>query len=376
MLAVTFMSSVRSVTLSGVIATVIAVGLIIAVIYAPGIGLGFGTNTTQSSEGTMAVLLTDPPTVPGNVSAVYIQYSQVQAHVANSGNQSGWQDLTGSEEINLMSVVNVSQTIANSNLPAGQFNGLRFNVTQITVTYSPNPTAQQAQNYTGLMIHGHNTLYVWIPGGINVVAAQTAAAMIDLTPTVVLAGSTSNPTFIFIPSARGYVIPSSSIPAQSHAIGERSDLAENSWWSGIEAGTKFAITYVSLSATSLNVTVTNQGSSSVEIRLAGVTTQTTMSGGMESMLKTSDIFAVQSNGTMVNLNTTSAVSVDDQVAAGGLLLAPGQRVTLTFKGPVLIGAQIQIMFPKFIPPMVAPGSFYMVWVQGNGQIAQAGTSAK
>jgi hypothetical protein len=365
------MSSVRSVAFSGMIAAVIAIGVIVAVVYVPEIGLG--TNAGLSSEGTVAVLLTDPPTVPENVSAVYIQYNQVQAHIANAGNQSGWHPLTGFGEINLMSIVNVSQTIASSKLPAGKFTGFRFNVTGIIVTYSPNPAVQKAQNYTGMTIHGRNTLYVSIPGGINVVAAQTSAALIDLTPTILLAGTQSDPTFIFIPSARGYVIPSSSIPAESQSIGAKSDLRGNSWWSGVEEGTKFAITSVSLSKTSLAVVVQNQGSSSIDMRLAGVTSQTSMSGGIENMFRTSDIFVVQSNGTLVNFNATNIDSVQDEVAAGGLLLAPGQSVTLTFHGPILLGSQIT--FSKFVPPPVTPGYFYMVWIQGNGQMAQAGTKA-
>jgi hypothetical protein len=370
------MSSVRSVALSGVIAAVIAAGLIFAFIFVPGVGLGT-TPLSQSSEGTMAVLLTDPPTVPENVSAVYIQFAKVQAHISSANtNQSGWYDLTGAGVINLMSIVNVSQTIATSNLPQGRFNGLRFNMTGVIVSYSPNPSAQTAQNYTGMMVYGHNTLYVWIPGGINVVAAQTAAALIDLTPTVLLVGNPSNPGFVFVPSARGYVIPTTSIPVQSHTIGGKSELNENPWWSSVKAETKFEITSVSLTNNSLAIVVANDGSSNVEIHLAGVTTQATISGGGESMLRTSDLFAVQSNGNLDNLNTSSPESVENQVATGGLVLAPGQSATLTYNGPVRIGAQIQTIFPKYIPPMVVAGSPYVIWVEGSGQIAQAGTSAR
>ncbi len=374
------MSSMRSIALSGTFAAIIAIALILAVIYIPGIGLGINTTTTAttpspSNTGTMEVLLTDPPTVPENVSAVYIEYSEVQVHIADAGNSSGWYQLTGSGEVNLMSVVNVSQTIATSNLPAGKFNGLRFNVTGVSVTYSPDLDIVKSQNYTGLMVNSHNTLYVWIPGGINVTAAETSAALVDLTPTVVLAGSASNPTFVFIPTATGYVIPSSAIPAESHAIGTRVDLASSSWWTTVERGTHFAIMSVSLTLDSLNITVTNQGTSSVILRLAGVTTQTSLSGGMESTLRTSDIFAIENNGTLVNLNTTNKDSVENQVASGGFLLGPGQSITLSYTGPIRIGFQVGIIVPKYSPPPIVPNQFYMVWVQGNGQIAQAGAYA-
>jgi hypothetical protein len=365
------MSSVRSIAQSVVVAAAVAISLIIVALYVPAMGLGnnVAQNSSSNAEGTMAVLLTDPPAVPENVSAVYIGYTMVEAHIANAGNASGWYDLGGSGELNLMSVVNASQTIASSNVPAGNFNGLRFNVTSVMVSYSPNPEVQKSQNYSGLMIHGRNTLYVWIPGGISVTRAQDAVAMIDLTPTILFAGTSSSPTFVFIPSARGYVVPNASIPAESHSIGARSDLNGNSWWASVQAETKFAITGVSLSTNSVNITVTNQGASPVELRLAGVTTQSSVSGGREGVLEASDIFLVQDNATLVSLNASSAGVIQDQAAQGGYLLAPGQSITINYIGPIVIGAQVT--FPKYVPPPVAVGNYYTVWVYGNGQVAQA-----
>lgn len=358
------MSSKRTAALSGLVAAVVAIGLILAAIYVPGTGIG----KPNSSQGTLSVLLTDPPTVPENVSAVYITYSQVQVHIADAGNQSGWYSLTGSGEINLMSVVNVSQTIANANLPAGNFNGFRFNVTQVVVTYNN-------VNYTGLMIYNHNTLYTWIPGGISVSAAQSSAALIDLAPTVILAGTPQNPTFVFIPASKGFVIPSSAIPAQSRQIGERHQLEGNSWWSSIEAGTKFGISKVLLTPNSLQITVTNEGSSSVDLRLAGVATQNSVSGGFDSLLKASDVFVVENNGTLVNMNSTSLDSIESQVAGAGLLLAPGASVTLTYSGTIQIGLQMYMHFHDYGITEIAPQSMYMSWVQGNAQIASAGVLA-
>ncbi len=412
------MSSVRNSVLSGAIAAVIAVGLIVAVLFIPGAGLGTSSSSTpattltsirssqsstgvqqqqqssttslvqsssssnsgsqtassSSGQGAMAVLLTDPPTVPENVSALYMQYDEVQAHIANAGNQTGWYELLGTGVINLMSAVNVSQTIANQTLPQGKFNGLRFNVTGITVTY-------EGQNYTGLMVNGENTLYVWIPGGINVTAAQTTAALIDLAPTVIMAGNSTNPTFVFIPSATGYVIPTSSIPAESHVIGGIANLKRNPWWIAIEHRTKFGITSVTLTPNSLNITIVNQGTASVLMRLTAVTTQTTISGGMEPMLAASDLFAIESNGTLVNLNTICMRLVDAQFATGGLLLAPGQSVILHYSGaPIEIGVQLAAMSTAIghmqtrTQPII-PGKYYEVWVQGNDKVAQAGVKA-
>ena len=393
------MSSVRNIVLSGTIAAIVAIGLIIAVVFIPGAGLGISSTTSahlstsssiqtgstsqsvstsqggpgtteQSQQGTMAVLLTDPPTVPENVTAVYMQYSEVQAHIANAGNNTGWYDLDGSGVVNLMSVVNVSQTIASQNLPSGRFNGLRFNATSVVVTY-------EGTNYTALFISGHDTLYVWIPGGINVTAAQTTSALIDLTPTVLLAGNSSSPTFIFVPAAAGYVFPSASIPAESHVIGARVNLSNNSFWLNIRHKIKFAITSISLTPTSLSITVVNQGTASFVMRLAAITTQSTLSGGMEGQLRTGDIFVIENNGTLVTLNATNWSTVANQVAAAGLLLAPGQSIVLHYSGaPIEIGMQMGMHFNNLaMTTPIKVGSTYHVWVQGSDQIASGAVTA-
>lgn len=318
----------------------------------------------------MSVLLTDPPTVPANMTAVYMQYSEVQAHIADAGNQTGWYDLSGSGEVNLMSVVNASQTIANQTLPPGKFNGLRFNVTSVAVTY-------EGQNYTAQIVYGQDTLYIWIAGGINVTAAQTSAALIDLSPTVLMTGDSASLEFVFIPAAIGYVIPTSSIPAESHVIGSKAILSENPWWITVEKGTKFGITNVTLTPSSLAVTIVNQGTSSIIMRLAAITTQTTTSGGIEGELRTSDLFVIQSNGSLANLNTTNTESVDQQVAAAGLLFPPGQSVTLHYSGPIVIGIQISFSSHMTWPgsQAISVGNMYHVWVQGNDKIAQAAVLA-
>jgi hypothetical protein len=383
------MSSTRNVVMSGVVAAIIAIGLIAALLFVPGVGL---TSQTQSSsvpnnvqassteaettqqasgnQGTLAVLLTDPPTIPANVSAVYVQYGEVEAHIADAGNQTGWYDLTGSGEINLLSVVNVSETIANQSLPQGKFNGLRFNITSILVTY-------EGQNETGLMVSGHSTSYVWIPGGIMVNALETSTAMIDYTPTVVLAGNVTNPTFVFIPAAIAYVIPNSSVPAESHMIGTKIDLNTNPWWLATQSGTKFAITHAMLTPNSLNMTILNQGSSPVLLRFAAVTTQSTVSGGFEGIFATSEVFAVGSGGLLVPLVPTGMGMMNSQMSSSpGLLLAPGQSIALHYSGSIKIGAQqLGLHFEEDTNSSIVVGSFYHVLVQGSSQLAQAAVQA-
>ena len=279
------MSTKTKVIVSGVVAAIIAIALIGAVVFTPGIVNGSTTTSSSTSgvistpgstssvstssqsvssssssqenygtggSGTLAVMMTDPPTVPDGVTNVYINYSDVEVHFSNAANQTGWTDLNSNGSIDLMSVVNESQTIASTNITSGRFNGLRFNVTSAVVTFN-------GENYTADLVYQEHTLYVWIPGGIVVTNGQTSGAMIDLSPTVLLLGNTTDPTFAFIPAATGYTLPANSIPNHPY-VGYRSGWGNGNggqppiWWM-----TRFQLSSASLTPNSLSVTVDNTG---------------------------------------------------------------------------------------------------------------------
>ena len=278
------MSTKNKVIVSGVLAAIIAVALIGAVVFTPGVVNSGSTSSTLTSSsssssssanapsgsGTLAVLMTDPPTVPDGVTAVYINYSSVEIHIANAGNQSGWTDLKSSGEINLMSIVNESQTIASTNITSGKFNGLRFNVTSAVVTF-------QGTNYTADLVYQEHTLYVWIPGGVIISNGQTTGAMIDMTPTVLLLGNTTNPTFAFIPAATGYTLAANSIVNHPQK-GDRDDY-KGKVADAIQDMTKFQITGAYLGPDSFSVKVVNSGNATVIFRMVALTGTSTPSGG-------------------------------------------------------------------------------------------------
>src|SRR2546426_6869015 len=104
------MSSKKNIILSGAAALVVAVSILAVSIFS-----GFSLLPTTSSgapKGTLSVLLTDPPHVPFGVTKVYITYSNLAVHVSEAGNQSGWTLLKSGGSIELLSTVNVGQTIS------------------------------------------------------------------------------------------------------------------------------------------------------------------------------------------------------------------------------------------------------------------------
>jgi len=376
------MSTKSKVIVSGVLAAIIAVALIGAVVFTPGVVNTSSTSSTSistssssanapSGSGTLAVLMTDPPTVPDGVTAVYINYSSVEIHIADAGNQSGWTDLQTKGEINLMSIVNESQTIASTNISSGKFNGLRFNVTSSVVTF-------QGKNYTADLVYQEHTLYVWIPGGVIISDGQTTGAMIDMTPTVLLLGNTTNPTFAFIPAATGYTLSANSIVNHPHK-GDRDDyngkVAE-----AIQDMIKFQLSAASLSPNSLSVTVKNDGNATVIFRMAALTGTSTPSGGwvpstaLGPISKTSEFFVVAPNGSLLALSASSKQGAIQTLALSGFSMAPGSSATFTYNGAITIGALALLQGHTPTHGVVA-GQKYIVTVLGSGEHAQTAVIA-
>ncbi|MDH2901449.1 MAG: hypothetical protein PXY39_10805, partial [archaeon] len=92
------MSISRKSLIGGIVGAIISISLIVAGAYAFsgssngsffGLG-GSGGGSSTSGSGTMQLSMIDPPNVPSNVVDVYVNYSSIQVHEANAGNQSGW----------------------------------------------------------------------------------------------------------------------------------------------------------------------------------------------------------------------------------------------------------------------------------------------
>lgn len=87
-----------------------------------------------SSNVQMAIR--DPPQAsydPG-ITAIYVTFISIEVHTANAGNNSGWHTVVTSRTINLFTVLNVSNVLGKSTLPAGKYTELRFNLSQVIVT--------------------------------------------------------------------------------------------------------------------------------------------------------------------------------------------------------------------------------------------------
>jgi hypothetical protein len=373
-----FMNSMKSAILSGAIAAIIAIVVIVVASSLGALGttsgsLGSTSNPAgsggSSQSGTLAVLMTDPPTVPNGVTAVFITYADLAIHVSNAGNNTGWHVLNTQGQINLMGIINVTQTVATANIQSGTFNALAFNITSSTVTY-------KGANYTADFVYGHNMLYVPITGGIRVQSGVTSAAVIDMTPTVLLLtnGTTSsNFSFAFIPYAKAYTIPAQSTINMHLQIGGKDDIQNAPWWLAVEHNTRFEITTVSLTPNSLSITVQNTGNASVLFRVAAVSTTTSASGGFVRIATGSEFFAPEANASLSAITAFGKGQAASKIAADGYLLAPGAGVTFTYSGQITVG--LTWVHPQTQATGVQIGNRYIVTLSGNGQYAQTSVLA-
>lgn len=215
---------------------------------------------SYSTSSQVALQLTDPPQVPSGAQALTIDYSALQVHLANAGNVSGWMQASGVGSVNLLELLNLSQTIGTAVIPANAtINLVRFNITSASIE-----------------ING-TTYNVTVPSGQITASINGGAAMgsnssilLEMSPVVASIITNTSTVFVLVPSLRGVIVPGAS-NSTTLQLGNRARL-------GYEAraelnGTMPNITITSASlavlpgnVTDLSVTVKNNGNQSVVVK--------------------------------------------------------------------------------------------------------------
>lgn len=308
----------------------------------PGVtsSLSMKSSTSQSSSatrtgilgsGTLVLLLHDPPNAPAGVTHVYVTYSDLGIHIANSHSGSGWLDLSQTGTIDLMSVVNFTQTIAKVVVGEGNFDLLRMNLSSVVITYN-------TQNYTASV--PDNQLTIGIVGGLILGGLSTAGTVIDITPTILMynsSSSSSSPSFVMVPSAKAYVVPQNHLTQSDQQVGHKEDDSNNSWLtqdiSNQYHQSSFKVTSASLSNTSLSVTVQNTGITSVFIQSVYVGPNLTQSGDQSDGgdFGASSVFTVLANGSLIPFGSSNLGYHHEGI---GYNLSAKSQVTFQYSGQV------------------------------------------
>ena len=296
-------------------------------------GSALGLLNTDSS-GVLSVLLTDPPTVPDGVSAVYISYSSIAVHAAGL-NDSGWISFSGGGTIDTMKLVNLSQTISSETVPSFTYNLVEFNVSKVDVDY-------MGVNYSASV--ASTRLVVPIVGGVKVSSSNPAAALIDIYPVVLNLGDQANPSFTIATGAKALQVPSVEVSDSMKKVGNSYSLEGHGWFQTFRKvhSSNVTVQDPALAPGAFSFTVTNLGTDPVTVRMI-ILTPVAHGGGLTMAMNSmanSIFFSAQSDGSLRLVNGTPD-QVESALSASGYLLAPGSSHSFTFSGTIasLLGKQ-------------------------------------
>jgi hypothetical protein len=308
------------------------------------------------------------------VTAIYAYYIGLAVHGAQ-----GWTAVVAAGDIELMGTVNVAQTLASASIPAGSYDQVRLELTSALVTYN-------GVNYTAIVQGGHLTIK--IAGGIPVSATQPAATLIDAQPIVMNVGSASSPQFILWAEARAFPVPSAQMTETMGTEGNRFSLKGLDWWGNDEAmaNATLAVSGMSLSASSLGLTVADEGTTGTWLKLVVVSEVNPAMGIMRedsvpSAMTGSAVFVVLDNGTLAQfkpllhvsmpmMSGESQTSVLDVLQSAGYNLTAGSSVHLSYSG------SIELSFGIFDQPSgISSGTSYWVTVIGDNTISSTQVTA-
>ncbi len=362
------------------------------------IGTSLYTNTllnpvgqsTQGGQTNFLVMLTDPPTVPRGTTMLNVTYSSIQVHVVSSGGSSNWIASQESGRVNLLSLVNVSQTIASVSLPTGStVDKLQFKLSSAEANVS-------GVVYPVTLLS--DQLLINIKSRLN---GTKTAALIDLRPTLLEINATNSTGgsvkyFVLSPSATAVI--KGSVDETQSKIGSRWHLNDNDnrdlnkEYSRASSNVTISDPTLSVkgNVTTFSVTLKNVGKSNatlMSLNLQGdfnstfswfVKEQSTKGrGGMGQGMGKG---GMPGPGGVMMKDHPEAIpfrisggklvpffgeDLHDSGANGKLVLKPGESVTLTYSGVLQIRSDGWGKSPSVVVKPVV-GKSYTLHVMGNG----------
>ena len=249
-------------------AVILAIAIIAVSLFAnlPGI-----TPAVPTVEGaTFAVLLTDPPTVPAGTTQLNLTYADVLLHVIYPNDTEEWLPVGASGNVNLFSLVNMTQTLATITIPLNStVDKVQFTIANVTAVIN-----EETYNVTSLS----DTFVVKVANGA--VNQTLSGVLIDFNPTLVQIQATDeNDTtvyyYVLVPSANAIIV--NDITKAHVKVGTIIEIGENNRVRLVRVKEDFSknLTIVSATltvngnATGLSVTLKNEGN--VTFRVFGLT---------------------------------------------------------------------------------------------------------
>ena len=320
---------------SGFVAFALALVIILAAAtfgFAP---VGAGT-LKPSSTGTLSIMVTDPPSFPEGVTAVYISYDGLQIHAVGFPSTSGWVRLDTQGTVEAIGLANLTETITSSDVPSGTYDAVAFGISTCQVDF-------QGKNYTATL--GDTSLQVPFVNDLVVSPSGTSTALVDLHSTILNVGSRTAPQFLAQAAAQAVEVPPSEVQSTSGHVGSMSSLKTSTWYSNFtqDYGDRLFVGSVSLTPHSLSLTVSNPTHNPLPIRMIIITPQMAMRQNiLSASLSDATVLLVEQNGSLQPFQTGRPGPVSSAAQAifgfSPYELASGASVTFTYTGTLNLPA--------------------------------------
>ncbi|MEM3227705.1 MAG: hypothetical protein QXK65_02030 [Candidatus Micrarchaeaceae archaeon] len=237
-------------TAYAVIVILIIIGIVLYLRKAPSVPVPL--------PSAFVIQLTDPPQVPAGTQALVISYSDLQLHEAAAPNSTGFIDLNQSGSVDLLGLVNFTQTIGVANIkPNMTFNLVRFNITSAKIEID-NSTYNVSVPNNRLTVHISNS------------NSSAKGVLIDITPSVLEIYAANQTVFVLVPSARAVIIGGKLVNSSSVQIGYKAKKQEQEDLSLESTKPNISIVSASLSfsgnTTTLTAQVKNNGKSTAVLK--------------------------------------------------------------------------------------------------------------
>ena len=251
------------------LAAVIAAIIIIAVSLVANLP-GITPDVPPVEGATFAVMLTDPPTVPAGTTQLNLTYTDVLLHVIYPNDTEEWLPVGASGNVNLFSLVNMTQTLATITIPLNStVDKVQFTIANVTAVIN-----EETYNVTSLS----DTFVVKVANGA--VNQTDSGVLIDFNPTLVQIQATDENDaivcyYVLVPSANAIIV--NELGPRQLKVGTISEIGENNRVQLVRVKEDFSknLTIVSATltvngnATGLSVTLKNEGN--VTFRVFGLT---------------------------------------------------------------------------------------------------------
>ncbi len=216
--------------------------------------------TSYVAPGTLALMLTDPAQVPAGTEYLNVTFSGAKLHEAGASNSTGFINVNSTGTLNLLSLLNVSQTIGVAHVNASQkFDMIILNVSSSTIDINGTVYNVTLPSHE-LVVH------------IKSLNGTSGAALIDLSPTIVQIYSPNQTIFVMVPSVTAVAVGNTTVNSTFIHIGAKFGLKQHEAQELHFIAPNISITnaYLNITGnhTALGFTVKNNGNATVQLNHA------------------------------------------------------------------------------------------------------------